>query len=91
MYKYNENYIKAVKRLLDETKVSYSPSLFAYSYDSKTDFFKNYLYPKEETRKICGKAKEYENEPIKQNIQSTSSIPQTNQQTQSTNNQFQLS
>ena len=60
MYKYNENYIKAVKRLLDETKVSYSPSLFAYSDDSKTDFFKNYLYPKEETQKICGKAKEYE-------------------------------
>lgn len=61
MYKYNENYIKAVKRLLDETKVSYSPSLFAYSDDSKTDFFKNYLYPKEETRKICGVAKEYLN------------------------------
>lgn len=59
MYKYNENYIKAVKRLLDETKVSYSPSLFAYSDDSKTDFFKNYLYPKEETRKACGKAKDY--------------------------------
>lgn len=61
MYKYNENYIKAAKRLLDETKVSYSPSLFAYSDDSKTDFFKNYLYPKEETRKICGVAKEYLN------------------------------
>lgn len=60
MYKYDENYIKAVKRLLDETKVSYSPNLFAYSDDSKTDFFKNYLYPKEETQKICGKAKEYE-------------------------------
>lgn len=59
MYKYNENYIKAVKRLLDETKVSYSPSLFAYSDDSKTDFFKNYLYPKEETRKITGVAEEY--------------------------------
>ena len=59
MYKYDENYIKAVKRLLDETKVSYSPSLFAYSDDSKTDFFKNYLYPKEETQKICGKAEEY--------------------------------
>ena len=31
MYKYNEPYMKAVKRLLDETGVSYNPSLISSS------------------------------------------------------------
>lgn len=49
MQHYNEPYLKAVKRLLDETNTEYDPSLFNFSQTSESkDYFKNYVYPREE-------------------------------------------
>jgi len=48
MHKYNEPYLKSVKRLLDETGVEYEPSLFNFNSNESKDYFKNYIYPHEE-------------------------------------------
>ena len=59
MYKYNEPYMKAVKRLLDETGVSYNPSLISSSSSNEQkEKFKNYRFPREDPP-IHGKALEY--------------------------------
>ena len=59
MYKYNEPYMKAVKRLLDETKVKYDPSLFSFTTPTEQkDYFKNSRYPKVE-EPITGNALKY--------------------------------
>ena len=59
MYKYNEPYMKAVKRLLDETKVKYDPSLFSFTTPTEQkDYFKNFRYPKVEEL-ITGNALKY--------------------------------
>ena len=43
MYKFGEPYMKAVKRLLDETKVKYDPSLFSFTAPTEQkDYFKNF-------------------------------------------------
>lgn len=49
MKKYNESYVKAVKRLFDVTGIEYSNDIFGFSQtpDYK-DHFKNYHYPAEE-------------------------------------------
>lgn len=59
MYKFGEPYMKAVKRLLDETGVKYSPSLFNFvSTTEQKDYFKNFRYPHAEND-IDGVALEY--------------------------------
>lgn len=59
MYKFGEPYMKAVKRLLDETKVKYDPSLFSFTAPTEQkDYFKNFRYPKVEDD-ISGVALEY--------------------------------
>lgn len=59
MYKFGEPYMKAVKRLLDETKVKYDPSLFSFTAPTEQkDYFKNFRYPKIEDD-ISGVALEY--------------------------------
>lgn len=59
MYKFGEPYMKAVKRLLDETKVKYDPSLFSFTAPTEQkDYFKNFRYPKVEDN-ISGVALEY--------------------------------
>ena len=59
MYKFGEPYMKAVKRLLDETKVKYDPSLFSFTAPTEQkDYFKNFRYPKVEND-ISGVALEY--------------------------------
>lgn len=59
MYKYNEPYMKAVKRLFDETKVSYDSSIFDFTNTKdKKSYFKNFGYPKIE-HDISGIALDY--------------------------------
>lgn len=59
MYKYNEPYMKAVKRLFDETKVSYDSSIFDFTNTKdKKSYFKNFRYPKIE-HDISGIALDY--------------------------------
>lgn len=59
MYKYNEPYMKAVKRLFDETKISYDNSLFNFTNTKdKKDYFKGFRYPKVESN-ISGVALDY--------------------------------
>lgn len=59
MYKFHEPYMKSVKRLLDETGVKYSPSLFNFvSTTEQKDYFKNFRYPHAEND-INGVALEY--------------------------------
>ena len=59
MYKFHEPYMKSVKRLLDETGVKYSSSLFNFvSTTEQKDYFKNFRYPHAEND-ISGVALEY--------------------------------
>lgn len=57
------SYKKAVQRLFKEANLSYSSSVFDKNINSedKKDYFKNYIYPKDDTEKVSGIAKEYLN------------------------------
>lgn len=59
MIKNDESYMKAVRRMLDLAKIEYNPKLFNPKDDDKDNWLKNYVYPKEEIRKIDGTAKAY--------------------------------